>query len=298
MPNSEMMAQVTGKGGFVAALDQSGGSTPAALRLYGIPGTAYRGDAEMFELVHAMRVRIMTAPAFDGAKVIAAILFEATMDGRVGEKPVPAFLWEERRVVPFLKVDQGLEAEHGGVRLMKPMPALDALLARAAKLGVAGTKMRSVVDLPAPEGIAAVVKQQFEVAARIAGYGLLPIVEPEVSIGSPDKAGAEAILLKELVGNLDALPDGRRVMLKLTLPDVPNLYAPLTTHARVARVLALSGGYAREDACRRLAANRGVIASFSRALAEGLRHSMSDGAFDAALAASIDEIHRASTVKL
>lgn len=298
MANDKMTAQIAGKGGFIAALDQSGGSTPGALRLYGIPDSAYNGDAEMFRLVHEMRVRIMTAPAFTGAKVIAAILFEATMDGQAEGMPVPAFLWQERGVVPFLKVDKGLEAENSGVSLMKPLPALDALLARAVRLGVCGTKMRSVINLPSQEGIAAVVAQQFEVAAQIAGHGLMPIIEPEVSIKSPDKAGAEAILLAELTKQLDALPDGRRVMLKLTLPEVPDFYSALTTHRSVARVVALSGGYTRADACKRLAINHGMIASFSRALTEGLQHSMSDAAFDAMLATSIDEIYEASSVKV
>jgi len=293
-----MVEQATRKHGFIAALDQSGGSTPGALRLYGIPDSAYSSDADMFRLVHEMRVRIMTAPAFNGDKVIAAILFEATMDGQAQGRPVPAFLWEERGVVPFLKVDKGLEAERGGVSLMKPMPDLDALLARAVKLGVAGTKMRSVINLPSKEGIAAVVKQQFEVAAQIAGHGLMPIVEPEVSIKSPDKAGAEAILLAELTRSLDALPDGRQVMLKLTIPEIPDFYAALTRYERVARVVALSGGYTRADACKRLAANHGMIASFSRALIEDLRHSMDDAAFDAVLATVIDEIYQASTKKV
>jgi len=297
MANDKMTAQISGKAGFIAALDQSGGSTPGALRLYGIPDSAYSGDAEMFRLMHEMRVRIITAPAFTGAKVVAAILFEATMDGQAQEKPVPAFLWEERGVIPFLKVDKGLEAENDGVSLMKPMPGLDTLLARAVKLGVFGTKMRSVINLPSKAGIAAVVAQQFDVAAQIAGHGLMPIIEPEVSIKSPDKGGAEAILLAELTRKLDALPDGRQVMLKLTIPDVPDFYSSLVSHPHVARVVALSGGYTRADACRRLAANHGIIASFSRALTEGLTHSMSDAEFNATLAKSIDEIYRASTVK-
>ncbi len=295
--DTTMMAQVAKKDGFIAALDQSGGSTPGALRLYGIPDSAYSGDAEMFKLIHEMRVRIMTAPAFNGDKVVAAILFEATMDGQAQGKPVPAFLREDRGVVPFLKMDKGLEAEKDGVSLMKPMPALDPLLARAVKLGVVGTKMRSVINLPSKEGIAAVVKQQFGVAAQIAGHGLMPIIEPEVSIKSPDKAGAEVILLTELTRNLDALPDDRQVMLKLTIPEVPDFYAPLIRHERVARVVALSGGYTRADACKRLAANHDMVASFSRALTEDLKHSMDDAAFDAALAASIDEIYQASTRK-
>ena len=298
MANDKMMAQMSGKGGFIAALDQSGGSTPGALRLYGIPDNAYSGDAEMFRLVHEMRVRIMTAPAFTGAKVIAAILFEGTMDGEVRGKPTSAFLWEERGVVPFVKVDKGLQPEKDGVQLMRPMPELDALLTRAVKLGVFGTKMRSVINLASKDGIAAVVAQQFEVAAQIAKHGLMPIIEPEVSIKSPDKAGAEAILLAELKRNLDSAPNGRQVMFKLTLPDVPDLYAPLVNDKRVARVVALSGGYTRADACKRLAANHGMIASFSRALAEDLRHSMSDAEFEATLAKSIDEIYRASTIKV
>ncbi|HEY3910873.1 MAG TPA: fructose bisphosphate aldolase [Stellaceae bacterium] len=298
MANDKMMAQITGKGGFIAALDQSGGSTPGALRLYGIPDNAYSSEPEMFRLMHEMRVRIMTAPAFTGAKVIATILFEGTMDGEVRGRPSPAFLWEERGVIPFVKVDKGLQPEADGVSLMRPMPELEALLARAVKLGVFGTKMRSVINLASKSGIAAIVAQQFEVAARIAGHGLMPILEPEVSIKSPDKAGAEAILLAELKKHLDALPAGRKVMLKLTLPDVPDLYAPLVKHERIARIVALSGGYTRADACRRLAANHGMIASFSRALAEGLTRSMSDAEFNAALANSIDEIYRASTEKV
>ena len=298
MANDKMMAQISEKGGFIAALDQSGGSTPGALRLYGIPDNAYSGDAEMFRLVHEMRVRIMTAPAFTGAKVVATILFEGTMDGEVRGKPTPAFLWEERSVVPFVKVDKGLEAEKDGVQVMRPMPELDALLTRAARLGVFGTKMRSVINLASKAGIAAVVAQQFEVAGQIARHGLMPIIEPEVSIKSPDKTGAEAILLAELTRHLEAAPNGPQVMFKLTLPDVPDLYLPLVKHKRVTRVVALSGGYTRAEACRRLAANHGVIASFSRALVEELRHSMSDAEFEAALAKSIDEIYRASTEKV
>jgi fructose-bisphosphate aldolase, class I len=298
MAHDKMMTQMSKRDGFIAALDQSGGSTPGALRLYGIPDSAYSNEAEMFRLVHQMRVRIMTAPAFTGAKVIAAILFERTMDGEAGGKPTPAFLWEERGVVPFVKVDKGLDTEKDGCSLMKPMPDLDPLLSRAVKLGVFGTKMRSVINLPSKQGIAAVVAQQFDVAAQIARYGLMPIVEPEVSIKSPDKPGAEAILLAELTQKLDALPKGRHVMLKLTIPDVPDLYLPLVNHERVVRVVALSGGYTRADACKRLSANHGVIASFSRALAEDLRHSMSDTVFEGTLARSIDEIYRASTVKV
>ena len=297
MANDQMMAQMSKKGGFIAALDQSGGSSPGALRLYGIPDTAYSGEAEMFRLIHEMRVRIMTARAFTGDKVIGTIMFEGTMDGEVRGKPTAAYLWEERQVVPFVKVDRGLEPEKDGVQLMRPIPQLDQLCDRAAKLGVFGTKMRSVINLASKEGIAAIAAQQFEVGERIAQHGLMPILEPEVSIKSPDKKGAEAILFDELKKRTDALPAGRQVMFKLTLPDVADLYTPLVNHARVARVVALSGGYTRVDACRRLAANHGVIASFSRALVQDLRVSMSDAEFEAALGQSIDEIHRASTVK-
>lgn len=298
MANDKMTAQMSSKGGFIAALDQSGGSTPGALRLYGVPDSEYSGDVEMFKLVHEMRVRIMTSPAFTGEKVIAAILFERTMDGLAQGKPVPTFLWEERGVVPFLKVDKGLEAEKDGVSLMKPMPELEPLLARAVKLGVYGTKMRSVINLASKEGIAAIARQQFEVGEQIAKHGLMPILEPEVSIKSPDKAGAEAILLAELTKGLDALPAGRQVMFKLTIPEAPDFYSPLIKDKRVARVVALSGGYTRAEACKRLAANHGMIASFSRALAQDLRRSMSDAEFNAALASSIDEIYRASVVKV
>jgi fructose-bisphosphate aldolase, class I len=297
MANDQMTAQMSKKGGFIAALDQSGGSSPGALRLYGIPDTAYSGEAEMFRLIHQMRVRIMTAPAFTGDKVIGAILFEGTMDGEVRGKPTAAYLWDEKQVVPFVKVDRGLEPEKDGVQLMRPMAQLDQLCDRAAKLGVYGTKMRSVINLASKEGIAAIVAQQFEIGERIAQHGLMPILEPEVSIKSPDKKGAEAILLDELKKGTDALPAGRQVMFKVTLPDVPDLYMPLINHPRVVRVVALSGGYDRAGACQRLAANHGMIASFSRALVQDLRASMSDTEFEAALAQAIDEIHRASTVK-
>jgi fructose-bisphosphate aldolase class I len=297
MANEKMMAQMVGKGGFIAALDQSGGSTPGALRLYGIPDNAYSGDAEMFKLMHEMRVRIMTAPAFTGDKVVGAILFEGTMDGQAQGKPVPTFLWEDRSVIPFVKVDKGLEAENDGVSLMKPIPGLDTLLSRAVKLGVFGTKMRSTINLASKSGIAAIVAQQFAIAEQIAGHGLIPIIEPEVSIKSPDKAGAEAVLLAELSKHLDAAPNAYPVMLKLTIPDVPDLYAGLTKHKRVTKVVALSGGYTRADACRRLAANHDMIASFSRALIGDLKHGMSDAEFNAALATAIDDIYRASTIK-
>jgi fructose-bisphosphate aldolase class I len=298
MANDKMMAQMSSKPGFIAALDQSGGSTPGALRLYGIAESEYSGEAEMFRLMHEMRVRIMTAPAFTGDKVIAAILFERTMDGEAKGRPVPTFLWEDRGVVPFLKVDKGLEPEKDGVSLMKPMPDLEPLLVRAVKLGVFGTKMRSVINLPSKEGIGAIARQQFEIGEQIARHGLMPILEPEVSIKSPDKAGAEKILLDELTKGLDALPPGRQVIFKLTIPEVPDFYAPLISDKRVARVVALSGGYTRAEACKRLAANHGMIASFSRALAQDLRRSMSDAEFNKALADAIDEIYRASTVKV
>ena len=293
----DKMADRVAADGFIAALDQSGGSTPGALRLYGIPDDAYASDAEMFALMHAMRVRIMISPAFTGAKVLGAILFEGTMDGSAAGKPVPAFLWQERGIVPFLKVDKGLAPEDNGVSLMKPMPGLDTLLDRAIRLGVYGTKMRSVINASSERGIAAVVEQQFAIADRIASHDLMPIIEPEVSIKCPNKRGAEALLLAELARHLDGLPEGRRVMLKLTLPDVTDLYAPLTRHPRVVRVVALSGGYSRQEASAKLASNHGVIASFSRALTEGLTAGISDDAFDAALAAAIDEIYRASADK-
>ena len=299
MANDKMMTQMSGKGGFIAALDQSGGSSPGALRLYGISDTAYTDDQQkMFRLIHEFRVRIMTAPAFTGDKVIGAILFEGTMDGEVRGKPTSSYLWEDRRVVPFVKVDRGLEPEKDGVQLLRPMPQLDQLCERAVKLGVFGTKMRSVINLANRDGIAAIAAQQFEFGDQIARHGLMPILEPEVSIKSPDKKGAEAILLDELKKRTDALPAGRQVMFKLTLPDVADLYKPLIDHPRCARVVALSGGYSRDDACKKLAANHGMIASFSRALAQDLRVSMTDAEFGSALAQSIDEIHAASTVKV
>ncbi|GJH33102.1 fructose bisphosphate aldolase [Paraburkholderia hospita] len=298
MANEKMLAQISDKAGFIAALDQSGGSTPGALRQYGIEENAYNGDAEMFKLIHDMRVRIITAPAFTGDKVIAAILFEATMDGQAQGKPVPSFLWEDRGVVPFLKVDKGLEAEKDGVRLMKPIPGLDALIARAGKLGIFGTKMRSVIEQNSPAGIAAVVKQQFEYGAQIDAGGLMPILEPEVSIKTPDKAGAEKTLRDEIIKGLDALPADKQVMLKLTIPDVADFYQPLIDHPRVLRVVALSGGYTRTEACKLLEKNHGMIASFSRALINDLKKQMSDSEFDAKLAEAIDEIYEASAVKV
>jgi len=294
MTQDAMAAQMSEKPGFIAALDQSGGSTPGALRLYGIPDSAYSGDDEMFRLMHEMRVRIMTAPAFTGDKVIGAILFEKTMDGQAEGKPVPEFLWRERGVVPFLKIDKGLHPEADGVSLMKPIPGLDALLERAKALGVYGTKARSVANLASQSGIAALVAQQFEFGAQVSAHGLMPILEPEVLIKSPDKAGAERILRAEILKGLDALPAGQQVMLKLTIPEEPGFYAELIAHKAVERVVALSGGYTRADACRRLAANPGMIASFSRALVEELKRDMSDAEFNAALAKAVDEIYQAS----
>jgi fructose-bisphosphate aldolase class I len=296
--NDKMMAQISGNGGFIAALDQSGGSTPGALRLYGIPDSAYGDDeAAMFRLMHEMRVRIITTSTFTGEKVIGAILFERTMDGEANGKPVPSSLWEDRGVVPFVKVDKGLEAEKDGVSLMKPMPELDALLTRAVTAGVYGTKMRSTINLASKSGVGAIVAQQFEIAQQIARHGLMPIIEPEVLIKSPDKAAAEALLLEEIKKGLDALPKEHKVMLKVTIPEVPDLYKPLIEDDRVLRVVALSGGYSRDDACQRLARNHGMIASFSRALIGDLRVSMTDAEFNAALGRSIDMIYRASTEK-
>lgn len=294
MPNTDQLTQMKSGKGFIAALDQSGGSTPKALRLYGIEEDAYASEAEMFDLIHAMRARIAQAPAFTGDKVIGAILFEMTMDREIGGRPAAQFLWQDRHVVPFLKVDKGLEGEHDGVQLMKPMPDLDALLDRANAAGIFGTKMRSVISAANREGIAAIVEQQFAVARQILAKGLVPIIEPEVTISIADKAEAEAILLAELTRNLDALPKGQEVMLKLTLPDTANLYAPLVAHPRIVRVVALSGGYTRDEANAKLAENTGVIASFSRALTEGLSAGQSDDDFNAAIAASIDSIYQAS----
>jgi fructose-bisphosphate aldolase class I len=296
MATETMTAQMTSKHGFIAALDQSGGSTPGALRKYGIADDAYSGDEEMFRLMHEMRVRIISAPSFTGEKVIGAILFERTMDGEAHGKKVPDYLWQERGVVPFLKVDKGLEAEQDGVQLMKPNPGLDALLARAVKLGVYGTKMRSVIAHASKDGIAAIVAQQFEVARQISAHGLVAIIEPEVSIKSPTKAEAEAILNDELTRHLDAMPEGS-VMLKLTLPEQADLYEPLTRHPRVERVVALSGGYKLDDACERLHHNHGMIASFSRALIDDLKQGMSEAEFDAVLSATIDKIFAASAHK-
>ncbi|GCE82388.1 fructose bisphosphate aldolase [Komagataeibacter diospyri] len=298
MPIDQMRKNMSENAGFIAALDQSGGSTPGALRHYGIPDGAYSTDAQMFALMHEMRVRVITAPAFTGKRILAAILFEQTMNGLVRDTPVPTYLWKEKGVVPFLKVDKGLEAEAGGVQMMKPIPNLEALLDQAISKGVYGTKARSVIRLPEREGVAAIVKQQFTLAEQIAARGLVPIMEPEVLIKSPDKAGAEALLHDELHRGLDALPGDYQVMIKVSIPEKADLYLDLIKHPRVQRVVALSGGYPRDEACQRLAANHGMIASFSRALLEDLRYTMTDAEFDAALAKSIDQIFKASTQKV
>jgi fructose-bisphosphate aldolase class I len=298
MADSRMTTQISGKPGFLAALDQSGGSTPSALRTYGIPDSAYSGDDEMFRLMHEMRVRIMTSPAFTGSKIIGAILFERTMDGEAAGKPVPAYLWEDRGIVPFLKIDKGLLPEADGVSMLKPMPDLDALLARAVKRGIFGTKERSTIHLASRTGIAAIVAQQFEVGRQVLRHGLIPILEPEVLITSPNKAEAETILRDELLKGLDALGSGDTVMIKLTIPDVPDLFKAVIDHPRTLRVVALSGGYELHDACRRLSRNHGMIASFSRALVNDLKLQMSDAEFNAALSQTVDEIFQASTVKV
>ncbi|MEO0982287.1 MAG: fructose bisphosphate aldolase [Pseudomonadota bacterium] len=294
MANADMVRQMASGDGFIAALDQSGGSTPKALKLYGVEESAYANDEEMFGLIHEMRARIVKSPAFTGGKVIGAILFERTMDGDIDGVPAAQYLWEKRRVTPFLKVDKGLAEPENGVKLMKPMPGLDALLERAVAKGVFGTKMRSVIDAANPAGIAAIVAQQFEVGRRILAHGLVPIIEPEVTISIADKAESEDLLLAEITKQLDALPADKQVMLKLTLPNKPNQYKSLVDHPRVMRVVALSGGYSRQEANDKLAQNTGVIASFSRALTEGLSAGQSDADFDATLADTIDCIYDAS----
>ncbi|MEO0749240.1 MAG: fructose bisphosphate aldolase [Pseudomonadota bacterium] len=294
MANTDQAAKVTEGNGFVAALDQSGGSTPKALKLYGVDEDHYSGEAEMFDMMHAMRSRIIKSPAFTGEKVVGAILFEMTMDREIDGTPTAQYLWENRGVVPFLKVDKGLVDADDGVKLMKPMPDLDALLTRANEKGIFGTKMRSVIDAASPSGIAANVAQQFEVAAQILGHGLMPIIEPEVTISIPDKAEAETLLRDEIAKHLDALPTDQQVMLKLTLPETANHYKSLIDHPRIMRVVALSGGYSRDEANARLSKNTGMIASFSRALTEGLSAGQSEVDFDATLGATIDSIYAAS----
>jgi fructose-bisphosphate aldolase class I len=293
MQDPKMMEKIATAPGFIAALDQSGGSTPKALKGYGIDESAYSNDEEMFGLIHDMRSRIITSPCFNGEKVIGAILFERTMDGKAGGKPVPAALWD-RGVVPFLKVDKGLEDEADGVQMMKPMPDLGALLERAKAKGVFGTKMRSVINRASPTGIAAIVKQQFEVAEQILSHGLMPIIEPEVNIKSVERAQCDGILRDEILKALDTLSGDHKVMLKLSIPAEAELFGPLVAHPRVLRVVALSGGFARPEACVELAKNKGMIASFSRALLEDLRHQMSDDEFNNSLGGAIDDIAAAS----
>jgi len=294
MANPQMTQQAGQKSGFVAALDQSGGSTPKALKLYGVNDTAWSSDEEMFGLIHGMRARIIKSPAFSGDKVMGAILFERTMDGEIDGIPTAKYLWEERGVVPFLKVDKGLAPEENGVQLMNPMPDLDALLQRAVANGIFGTKMRSVIHAANAAGIAANVAQQFEIGRQILGHGLMPIIEPEITITIADKAAAEDLLLAEITKQLDALPADLQVMLKLSLPEKGNQYKALVDHPRVMRTVALSGGYSREEANRRLCQNSGMIASFSRALTEGLSATQNDSDFDTHLAQTIDSIFDAS----
>jgi fructose-bisphosphate aldolase class I len=295
MSNFELQkAKFRTQAGFIAALDQSGGSTPKALKLYGIPETAYSGDAQMMDLIHAMRTRIITSPSFNGDRVLAAILFENTMDREIQGRPTAAYLWDVKKVVPILKVDKGLMDEANGVQLMKPMPDLDKLLARAKAKGIFGTKMRSVIKQANPAGIQAVVEQQFQVGRQIIAAGLVPIIEPEVDIKCPDKAGAEDLLKAAILRELDKLPEGQLVMLKLTIPSKDNLYAECIAHPHVLKVVALSGGYSRAEANEKLARQKGMVASFSRALTEGLTAQQSDAEFDKALDEAIESIYQAS----
>jgi fructose-bisphosphate aldolase class I len=294
MSNFEQQAaKIRNQPGFIAALDQSGGSTPKALKLYGIEENTYSGETQMMDLVHQMRSRIVTSPVFTGQRIAGAILFEATMDREFGGKPAADYLWG-KQVVPFLKIDKGLADEANGVQLMKPMPTLDDLLKKAKSKGIFGTKERSVIKLNNAEGIKAVVKQQFEIARQVLGHGLVPIVEPEVDIKNPDKKGSEEVLKKEIIAELDKLPANQQVMLKLTIPEVDNLYADLVKHPRVLKVVALSGGYSRDEANKRLAKQNGMIASFSRALSEGLSAQQSDAEFNKSLDTAIESIYQAS----
>jgi fructose-bisphosphate aldolase class I len=295
MSNFETQAaKIRNQPGFIAALDQSGGSTPKALKLYGVEENTYSGEQQMMDLVHQMRSRIVTSPVFTGDRIAGAILFEATMDRDFGGKPAADYLWNDKKVVPFLKIDKGLADEANGVQLMKPMPTLDDLLKKAKAKGIFGTKERSVIKQNNPEGIKAVVKQQFEVARQVLSHGLVPIVEPEVDIKNPDKKGSEEVLKKEILAELDKLSANQQVMLRLTIPDVDNLYADLVKHPRVLKVVALSGGHSREEANKRLARQNGMIASFSRALSEGLTAQQSDAEFNKALDGAIESIYQAS----
>ncbi len=291
--NPEQLEKAHTGAGFIAALDQSGGSTPKALKLYGIPEDAYSGDDQMFDLVHEMRTRIITSPAFDAGRIMGAILFEQTMDRTIEGRPTADYLWNVKGIVPFLKIDKGLADEQDGAQTMKPMPGLDELLDRAVANGVFGTKERSVIKLPGA-GVDAVVAQQFEVAPQVLAKGLVPIIEPEVDINSPEKAEAEDQLKASLLDGVNQLGDDQKVMLKLTLPDTDNLYRELVDHPNVVRVVALSGGYSRDEACEKLSRNNGVIASFSRALTEGLTAQQSDEEFNATLDAAVAEIAKAS----
>ena len=294
MSRQKQAEQMRSGKGFIAALDQSGGSTPKALKLYGVEEGAWSDDAGMFDLIHQMRARIATAPVFDGKRVVGAILFEKTMDGDFEGKPAATYLWEDKQIVPFLKIDKGLEEEKDGVKMMKPIEGLDDLLKRAVAKGIFGTKERSVIDAANPKGIAAIVAQQFDLGAQVLSHGLVPIIEPEVTISIADKAEAEDILLAEILKHLDTVPADKQVMLKLSLPTKANLYKPLVDHPRVMRVVALSGGYSREDANRLLAQNAGMIASFSRGLTEGLSAKQSEAEFNAMLDGAIQSIYDAS----
>jgi fructose-bisphosphate aldolase class I len=292
--NAQQFEKMRSAQGFIAALDQSGGSTPKALRLYGLDESTYSSEAEMFDLIHEMRTRIITSPSFTSDRVIAAILFEQTMDREIDGKPTATYLWENKGVVPILKIDKGLAAEADGVQLMKPFPDLDKLLARAVEKGIWGTKERSVIKEPNPAGIKAIAQQQFDWGKQVLSHGLVPILEPEVDIKSPKKAECEAILKKELLAGLDALPEGQKVIFKLTIPSTPDFYADLINHPKTLRVVALSGGYSRDESCDLLAKNHGMIASFSRALTEGLSAKQSDAEFNTMLKAAVDKIQAAS----
>ena len=297
MNTDEMTARIAAGNGFIAALDQSGGSTPKALRAYGVADEEWSGDDEMFGKIHEFRSRIVQSPSFTGDKVLGAILFEKTMDGMIGGKTTPQALID-KGVVPFIKIDKGLEDEENGVQMMKPMPDLDALLTRAKGLGVFGTKERSVINAANAQGIAAIVAQQFEVGRQVIAHGMMPMLEPEYNIKAADRAEGEEILKDEILRHLDALPDGEQVMLKLSIPVKANLYKDVAAHPKVLQVVALSGGFTRDEACRELAKNEGMIASFSRALLEELRAQMSEDDFDTALAEAVDAIHCASTQKV
>ena len=297
MPSNEMLNKVKNGNGFIAALDQSGGSTPGALKAYGIGEDGYSNEDEMFQRIHEMRERVITSPSFTGEKVLGAILFEKTMDGEIDGKPVPQVLIE-KGVVPFIKIDKGLEAEENGIQMMKPIPGLDALLERAKGLGVFGTKERSVINAANDAGIAILVAQQFQIARQVLAHGMMPIVEPEVNIKSPERAECDDLLLSAILEELEEIADGQQVMLKLSIPAKPGLFDPLIVHPKVLRVVALSGGFSRADACAELAKNPGMIASFSRALLSDLRAQQSDEEFDRTLGQAIDEIYAASTQKV